>query len=126
MVGVGVLRPCLAVWRHTLPDDSYTEIVINYWKATEAILGTSKLKEVKTRVKRLGLSDTVAEELKWLYKLRHSDDVAHAVLYRKKSVEQLEKLYADRHDKVRHAGNVVRGVIDRVLPSAADLQDGTS
>jgi hypothetical protein len=101
-------------------DDSYAEIIANYWKAAEAILDTWKLKEVKARALKLGLSDTVAEELKWLYELRHSDDVAHAVLYRKESVEQLEKLYADRHDKVRRADNAVRAIIDRVLPGAAD------
>jgi hypothetical protein len=101
-------------------DDSYAEVITNFWKAAEAILGTWRVKEVNARAKRLGLSNSVAEELKWLCQLRHSDDVAHAVLYRKKSVEQLEKLYADRDDKVRRADNVVRAVIDRVLPGAAD------
>jgi len=101
-------------------DDSYAEVITNFWKAAEVILGTWRVKEVSARARRLGLTNSVAEELQWLCQLRHSDDVAHAVLYRKKSVEQLEKLYADRDDKVRRADNVVRAVIDRVLPGAAD------
>jgi hypothetical protein len=104
-------------------DDSYAEVITNFWKAAEAILGTWKVKEVNARARRLGLGDSVAEELMWLCELRHSDDVAHAVLYRKKSLEQLKKLYADRHDKVRRAANVMRVVIDHVLPSAADSPD---
>ena len=59
-------------------DDSYAEIIINFGKAAEAILGTSRRKEVETNAKRLGLIASVAHELKRLYALRHSDDVAHA------------------------------------------------
>jgi phosphatidylglycerophosphatase A len=102
-------------------DDSYAEIIINLWKAAEAILGTWKLNEVEESAMRLGLTDAVAEEVKWLYTLRHSDDVAHAVIYRKQSAEQVEALYADRHEKVRRAENVVRAIIDHVLGGAGDV-----
>jgi hypothetical protein len=98
-------------------DDSYAEVIMNFWKAAEAVLGTWKLNKVEGTAKKLGVSDTVSKELKWLCKLRHSDDVAHAVVYRKRSAEQAKRLYADRHEKVRRAENVVRGIIDHVLGS---------
>ena len=98
-------------------DDSYAEVIMNFWKAAEAILGTWKLNNVEGTAKGLGLSDAVSKELKWLCELRHSDDVAHAVVYRKRSAEQAERLYTDRHEKVRPAENVVRAIIDHVLGS---------
>lgn len=104
--------------RHTetpFLDDSYAEVIMNFWKAAEAILGTWKLNNVEGTAKRLGLSDAVSKELKWLCGLRHSDDVAHAVVYRKRSAEQAERLYTDRYEKVRRAENVVRAIIDHVL-----------
>jgi hypothetical protein len=96
-------------------DDSYAEIVNNFWKATEAILGTWNVKKVEEKARSLGLTDEIGGELKWLCQLRHSDDVAHAVVYRKLSVEQFAALYGDRDDKVRRAANVVRATIDHVL-----------
>lgn len=98
-------------------DDSYAEVIMNFWKAAEAILGTWKLNKVEGTAKRLGLSDATSKELKWLCGLRHSDDVAHAVVYRKRSAEQAKRLYIDRHEKVRRAENVVRNIIDHVLGS---------
>jgi hypothetical protein len=71
-------------------DDLYAEIIINLWKAAEAILDTWKVKEVEEAAKKLGLTDEVAAELKRLCQQRHSDDVAHAVIYRKKSLEQFK------------------------------------
>lgn len=100
-------------------DDSYSEIITNLWKAAESILGTWKRKEVEATAKKLGLADAVAKELKWLCELRHSDDVAHAVIYRKQSAEQLQALYADRHEKVRRADNVIRAIVDQVLGGEA-------
>jgi hypothetical protein len=83
----------------------------------ESILGTWECKKVEAAAKRLGLGDAVAQELKWLLELRHSDDVAHAVIHRKQSEEQLQALYADRQEKVRRADNMVRAVLDQVLGS---------
>jgi hypothetical protein len=96
-------------------DDSYAEIVSNFWKAAEAMLGTWKVKEVERKAKGLGLADDVAKELKWLCQLRHSDDVAHAVIYRKHSLKQFTALYEDRQVKVQRAGKVVRTAIDHVF-----------
>jgi hypothetical protein len=98
-------------------DDVYAEIIVNLWKAAEAMLRTWKIKEIVPAAKRLGLSDAVAAELAWLCKLRHSDDVAHAVIYRKEGAEEFAKLYDDRDDKVRRADNVIRDTIDHGLES---------
>src|SRR5262245_21626320 len=81
-------------------DDLYGEIIINRWKAAEAILGTWKVKEIGAAAKKLGLTDDVAAELEWLCNLRHSDDVAHANIYRKKSIEQFKALYEEQEEKV--------------------------
>jgi hypothetical protein len=105
-------------------DDSYAEVIINFWKAAETILETWHCKQVRTRAKRLGLSDTVAEELVWLCDLRHSDDVAHTAIRRKRSAEQLEELYAGRSEKVRRAGHVAREIIDHALKGAPAKQAG--
>jgi hypothetical protein len=102
-------------------DDSYSEVVTNLWKAAESVLGTWKHKEIETAAKKLGLANAVAKELKWLCELRHSDDVAHAVIYRKQSAAQLRALYADRHEKVRRADNVIRALLDHVLGGQPDL-----
>jgi hypothetical protein len=96
-------------------DDAYAEIIINLWKAAEAILGTHKLGQVQTAARSLGLPQEVVREIKWLYVLRHSDDVAHAVISRKESAKQLEALQRDRHENVRRAESVVRAVIDHAL-----------
>ena len=59
--------------------------------------------------------DGIAKELRWLCELRHSGDVAHAVIHSKKSPDHLEALYAEREDKMRRARNVVRTLIDHAL-----------
>jgi len=69
-------------------DDVYAEVIINLWKAAEAIHGTWKLRKVEATGKKLGFTDEVVKELEWFYELRHSDEVAHAVIYRKKTPEQ--------------------------------------
>jgi hypothetical protein len=96
-------------------NDSYAEIIINLWKAAEALLGTWKIKKVETAAKSLGLDDGIAKELRWLCELRHSGDVAHAVIHLKKSPDHLEALYGEREEKMRRARNVVRTLIDHAL-----------
>jgi hypothetical protein len=103
--------------RATFLDDSFAEIIINFWKAAEALLGVSKTKEVAAKAKKVGLTEDVSQELTWLWGVRHSHDVAHAVIYRKQSPEKLVALYADRGETVRRANNVVRALIDHVLAS---------
>lgn len=88
-------------------------------EAAESMLGTWKEKEVEAAAKKLGLTDEITKELKWLYALRHSDEVAHAVIYMKKSEEEFRKLYDERHEKIRRAENVTRATIDHVLNAAA-------